>query len=43
MLSAPSPAFLFGTATDKLAKKIGLDMVENEYFTTPKRKDYWES
>lgn len=43
MLSAPSPAFLFGEATDKLAEKYELNVVENEYFTTPKRKDYWES
>ena len=45
MLSAPppSPAFLFGAATDKLAEAYGLDIVENNYFTTPKRKYYWES
>ncbi|CZR59411.1 uncharacterized protein PAC_09303 [Phialocephala subalpina] len=43
MLSEESPAFLVGTAADDLASKKNLDMVENSYFSTPTRMNYWNS
>lgn len=43
MLSMSSPAFLFGKTADNLAVNMGLETVDNSYFTTPKRKQYWES
>jgi beta-aspartyl-peptidase (threonine type) len=32
-----------GSAADALADQCGLDMVENSYYTTFKRKDYWDA
>jgi L-asparaginase / beta-aspartyl-peptidase len=34
---------LVGPAADKLAADRGLDQVDNSYFTTTKRKTFWES
>jgi beta-aspartyl-peptidase (threonine type) len=32
-----------GSAADALAGQEGLDMVENSYYTTSKRKGYWDT
>lgn len=41
--SKSSPVFLVGQAGDELAKASGLAMVNNGYFTTAKRRDFWLS
>jgi isoaspartyl peptidase/L-asparaginase-like protein (Ntn-hydrolase superfamily) len=43
MLSSSGLCFLTGSAADDLAAKNGLEMVENSYFTAPKRKNYWDA
>lgn len=43
LLSRASPAFIYGKTADDLASKMGLEAVENSFFTTPKRKQYWEA
>ncbi|KAM0514488.1 hypothetical protein ACHAPE_006781 [Trichoderma viride] len=43
LLSRASPAFIYGKTADDLASKMGLEVVENSFFTTPKRKQYWEA
>lgn len=40
MLSSSGLCLLTGSAADDLAANNGLEMVENSYFTTPKRKSY---
>jgi L-asparaginase / beta-aspartyl-peptidase len=35
--------FIFGPAADDFANAANLAMVENSYFTTPRRKSHWES
>jgi beta-aspartyl-peptidase (threonine type) len=42
MLTRASPAFIYGKTADDLASKMGLEVVDNSFFTTPKRKQYWE-
>jgi beta-aspartyl-peptidase (threonine type) len=41
--SQSSHVFMVGQAGDDLARARGLDVVDNEYFTTPKRRDFWLS
>jgi L-asparaginase / beta-aspartyl-peptidase len=43
MLSSEGLCFLVGTAADDLAARYGLEMVENSYYTTSKRKSYWDA
>ncbi|KAM6480856.1 nucleophile aminohydrolase [Trichoderma sp. SZMC 28011] len=43
LLFRASPAFIYGKTADDLASKMGLEAVENSFFTTPKRKQYWEA
>ncbi|RDW59185.1 hypothetical protein BP5796_12109 [Coleophoma crateriformis] len=43
MMSKASPVFIAGPTADALACRKGLEMVENEYFSTQSRKNYWLS
>ncbi|KAF4632737.1 hypothetical protein G7Y89_g5383 [Cudoniella acicularis] len=43
MLAQESPCFLVGPSADAFAVKNGLEIVKNEYFSTPSRKGYWEA
>lgn len=43
MMSAESPSFIIGSTADDLACNKGLQMVDNEYFSTESRKKYWSS
>ncbi|KXH34238.1 multidrug resistance protein fnx1 [Colletotrichum salicis] len=35
------PVFIVGEGADQLACRLGLDMVDNSFFTTQRRMDYW--
>ncbi|KAJ0327530.1 hypothetical protein COL5a_005911 [Colletotrichum fioriniae] len=39
---AHTPVFMAGEGADKLASRLGLDMVANTFFTTERRLDYWQ-
>lgn len=41
MLALESPNLIVGDAADELAVTQGLHMVENTYFTTAKRRQFW--
>lgn len=43
MLADRNLALLVGSAAEELAEQKDLDMVENSYFTTTGRKQYWQS
>lgn len=43
LLPKQVPALLVGRTADELAEKMGLDVVENSYFTTEKREQYWRA
>ncbi|RDW63732.1 hypothetical protein BP6252_11277 [Coleophoma cylindrospora] len=43
MMSRTSPVFIVGPTADDLACREGLEMVDNEYFSTQSRKNYWLS
>ncbi|OQE16569.1 hypothetical protein PENFLA_c027G02582 [Penicillium flavigenum] len=42
VMDSGSTSFLVGTAVDDLSRTAGLEMVENNYFTTAKRLDHME-
>lgn len=41
MLLSPFPVMVIGQPADDLSQKLGLEMVENTYFTTPERATHW--
>jgi L-asparaginase / beta-aspartyl-peptidase len=41
MLLSPFPVLMIGQPADDLAQKLGLEMVENDYFTTSERAAHW--
>lgn len=42
LLEQGTHCMMVGQAADKLAEKLGMDMVANEHFTTPFRYAHWE-
>ncbi|KAK2591334.1 hypothetical protein QQS21_010987 [Conoideocrella luteorostrata] len=43
LMRRPVPCLIFGTTADDMAAEEGLVIVDNDYFTTDRRRTYWEA